>query len=92
MKADEIKFFRFCFRFMTSHINGNIIDGLSPRIIIDMLSDFIPYKRCWYYLEKWSRIGFYDYGVTLDLGWLYVNEIPERYLNVLDKKGEDSNG
>lgn len=30
----------------------------------------IPYKRCLYLLEKWSGKGWYDYGVTLDLGWL----------------------
>jgi hypothetical protein len=28
------------------------------------------YKRAWYLLEKWSNKGWYEYGVTLDLGWL----------------------
>ena len=27
----------------------------------------INYKRCWRYLEN---RGWYEYGVTLDLGWL----------------------
>ena len=30
----------------------------------------VPFKRCVYYLEKWSRKDWYDYGVSLDLGWL----------------------
>ena len=30
----------------------------------------VPYKRCAYYLAKWSTKGWYDYGVSLDLGWL----------------------
>ena len=30
----------------------------------------LPAKRCWYLLEKWSNKGWYNYGVTVDLGWL----------------------
>jgi hypothetical protein len=30
----------------------------------------IHHKRCWYLLRKWARKGWYDYGVTLDLGRL----------------------
>ena len=28
------------------------------------------HKRAWFLLEKWSDNGWYEYGVTLDLGWL----------------------
>ncbi|MFW5988576.1 MAG: hypothetical protein ACOCQA_03995 [bacterium] len=27
-------------------------------------------KRAYYLLEKWSNKGYYDYGVSIDLGWL----------------------
>ena len=27
-------------------------------------------KQAWRTLEKWSQRGEYDYGVSLDLGWL----------------------
>lgn len=27
-------------------------------------------KQMWATLEKWCRKGWYEYGVTLDLGWL----------------------
>ena len=38
----------------------------------------IPVKRCHYILEKWTIKGIYDYGVTLDLGWLVeFNSLPE---------------
>lgn len=30
----------------------------------------IPDKRKWYILDKWARKGYYEYGVTLDLGWI----------------------
>lgn len=41
-----------------------------PREIINS-SDFeINYKRAWFLLRKWCDKDIYDYGVTLDLGWL----------------------
>jgi hypothetical protein len=33
-------------------------------------SSGINHKRCWYILEKWGKRGWYNWGVTLDLGWL----------------------
>lgn len=32
-------------------------------------ADMAP-KRAWYLLSKWARLGWYDYGVSIDLGWL----------------------
>lgn len=37
------------------------------------------YKQNLYYLEKWTRKGWYSYGVTLDLGWLTEEGV--RYLD-----------
>lgn len=42
----------------------------SVRDIINSDSCNIHHKRCWYLLNKWVNKGFYEYGVTLDLGWL----------------------
>jgi hypothetical protein len=44
------------------------LTGKKPRELINELP--INHKRAWYILEKWCRQGKYDYGVTLDLGWL----------------------
>jgi hypothetical protein len=30
----------------------------------------MPYKRVCYLCEKWAGKGWYDYGVSVDLGWL----------------------
>lgn len=30
----------------------------------------IHYKRAWCLLSKWALKDWYDYGVSLDLGWL----------------------
>lgn len=32
-------------------------------------TDIAP-KRAWYLLEKWGSRRWYDWGVTVDLGWL----------------------
>ena len=78
MKEDEIKFFRLCYRYISKY---------SPRELINIIIDFIPYKRCWYYLDKWDRLGFYNYGVTEDLGWFEKDKIPPRYMELV--KGDD---
>lgn len=43
-------------------------DGLFPRDLIPYSG--LHYKRAWYLLGKWSAKGWYDYGTTLDSGWL----------------------
>lgn len=46
----------------------------------------IPHKRAWYILDKWCRKGWYSYGVTLDLGWLTVKQMP---LNFAEHKEDE---
>lgn len=44
------------------------LHGLLPR---DVINEYpINHKRAWYLLEKWSRQGKYEYGVSLDTGWI----------------------
>ncbi len=38
------------------------------RSIIDRLG--VNHKRACYLLGKWAAKGWYNYGVTVDLGWL----------------------
>ena len=62
MKEDERKFLIdvFC----------RCQNGVTPRDIINEEGFPIHYKRAWYLLDKWADKGWYDYGVTSDLGWL----------------------
>lgn len=46
-----------------------------PRDIINEPGFPIAPKRAWYWLEKWISKGWYDYGITLDLGWMTDKEI-----------------
>ena len=92
MKEDEKRFFIACYRF--GRASGNRLLNpvtasrlgtyLTPREIVNILRGYIHHKRCWYYLQKWCGLGFYDYGVTLDLGWFYPEKLPERYKKLLE--------
>lgn len=62
MKDDEKQF-------LIDVYNG-LKNKLFPRYIINQDNFYMNYKRAWYLLEKWSNKGWYDYGVTLDLGWV----------------------
>ena len=41
-----------------------------PRDLINEPGFPIHVKRAWYLLSKWADKGWYDYGVSLDLGWM----------------------
>lgn len=75
MKEDEKKFFITCYEYRKK--------GICIRDIVNVLNQFIHYKRCWYLLSKWADLGFYDYGVALDLGWFDDDEMPDRYKELI---------
>lgn len=78
MKEDEIKFFTICYKYRN-------FKNLTIRDIINIISPFINYKRCWYYLKKWDLLGFYNYGITEDLGWFELEKLPQRYKKLIDE-------
>lgn len=55
-------------------------DEETIRDVINIFGDLgYSHKQLWRYLEKWCGKGFYDYGVTLDLGWLSPNKFMGEY-------------
>lgn len=62
MKRDEQLFLQRIYEIRTPEY--------TVRDIINEPDFPIHYKRAWYILNKWIRNGWYDCGVTLDLGWL----------------------
>ena len=49
------------------------VSACTPRDIIKemvALGVIASAKQAWATLTKWSCLGLYDYGVSLDLGWL----------------------
>lgn len=90
MKEDEIKFFKTMVKYGRQWsdigVRGELV-GIEPRVLINFLSEYIHHKRCWYLLRKWSGLGFYNYGVSLDLGWLDLDRLPERYKILVEDLG-----
>lgn len=41
-------------------------------------------KQLLYYLSKWERKGFYDYGVGIEFGWFNEDKIPQVYLDLMN--------
>lgn len=87
MKEDEIKFFKTMVKYCRQMRNGKMCGCVMPDYIISILSEFIHYKRCYYLLRKWSGMGFYEYGVCLDMGWLDMDKLPERYEVLVEDLG-----
>ncbi len=58
------------------------------RDIINLNPHRIQYKRAWYLLEKWCEKNWYEYGTTLDLGWI-TKEGNEIYLDMIKENGKD---
>lgn len=55
-----------------------------------------PPKRILYYFRKWCEIGFYEYGVAIDLGWFrpeeFTGEYKVMYEKILSQWGRKDNG
>ncbi len=73
MKSDERQFLEQCFHRIVNHYNER--PGVWPREIINEPGFPLHHKRAWYLLEKWDSKGWYEYGVTLDLGWFTAEVI-----------------
>lgn len=60
--------------------------GTVRDLINDPLFD-IPHKRAWFILEKWVDKKWYEYGVSLDLGWLTAagEEMADRVTRTRDR-------
>ena len=43
--------------------------GLTPRVANREILH-MNHKRMWYILHKWTKKGWYDWGVSVELGWL----------------------
>lgn len=69
MKEDEKQFFLECVAKIRNH-GVQEERELWPRDLINTEGFPLNHKRAWFLLEKWSNRGLYDYGTTLDLGWI----------------------
>lgn len=84
MKDNEKIFFRMCLNAFVLKKQSDYYK-LCIRDLINIIQPLINYKQCWYYLDKWSRKGFYDYGVTLDLGWFEADKFIGEYKSIYEE-------
>lgn len=65
----------------TGPVTRNDLDTLPRRWGFD-----IPHRRLWYLLGKWCDQGLYEYGTSIDLGWLTPRgaDFADAVLAVLD--------
>jgi hypothetical protein len=62
-----------CDRELSIRTIGNIFERLG-----------FSYKQLMYYVRKWCDREFYDYGVTLDLGWFEFGKLTGEYKQIYD--------
>jgi hypothetical protein len=84
IKPLEEIFFKACVYSLYLSANDNKVHTF--RDIVNKFSEMgFPIKQLWYYLEKWANIGFYNYGVTSDLGWFEFDKLTGVYKEIYDK-------
>jgi len=69
-KADEIYFWHRVKAEIGLYAEAGRTNRKYVRDIINEPDFPIHHKRAWMMLYKWARRGYYDYGVTVDLGWV----------------------
>ena len=84
MKPLEEIFFRACVNEQKRKLRSSDRE-LSIRTIGNIFERLgFSYKQLMYYVRKWCDRGFYDYGVTLDLGWFEFDKLTGEYKQVYD--------
>lgn len=61
------------------------IRGKKPREVINEEDFRLHHKRAWHLLSKWTDKGWYEYGVSLDLGWLTPEGKAEAQKQILEE-------
>lgn len=85
MKPLEQIFFRACVNEQKRKLHFSDRE-LSIRTIGNIFERLgFSYKQLMYYVRKWCDRGFYDYGVTLDLGWFEFNKLTGEYKQIYEE-------
>lgn len=84
MKPLEEIFFRACVNEQKRKLPSSNRE-LSIRTIGNIFERLgFSYKQLMYYVRKWCDKEFYDYGVTLDLGWFEFGKLTGEYKQIYD--------
>ena len=84
MKTQERFFFMFVLGWC--EYRQYYSNGLLYKVVKNFSQVFaIPEKQLWYYVEKWDRKGFWNYGVSLAGGWFEWEELTGEYKQIAHK-------
>lgn len=72
MDPKEKCFFKICYE-LTRDRKWTIKD------VILIFDGVIDREQLYEYLKKWTKLGFYSYGTTLDSGSILIYKIPPEY-------------
>lgn len=92
MKPLERIFFQACLMNCRKYDSLLRTEYRTIRDIVKQFTDMgFPQKRLLYYLGKWDGKGFYEHGVTIDLGWFCPAGLKGEYkkeYDALKKEGK----
>ncbi|MBD9081998.1 MAG: hypothetical protein EGR48_00255 [Lachnospiraceae bacterium] len=85
MKPLEQIFFRACVNEQKRklHTENREFDIRTIGNIFERLG--FSYKQLMYYVNKWADKGFYEYGVSLDLGWFKFDKLTGEYKQIYEE-------
>ena len=85
MKPLEEIFFRACLneQIRKFHIEDKEFDVGTIGNIFDRLG--FSYEQLMHYVRKWSNKGFFNYGNSLDLGWVEFNKLTGEYKQIYEE-------
>lgn len=81
MDPKEKCFFRVCYKLTKDR-------EIAVWEVMQMFANVISEQEMLEFLTKWTRLGFYDYGTVLQIGWILPYKIPHPYLQLLIHRGE----
>ena len=62
---------------LENYLYKRIKKGICPRLLIRSMFEtgkIKSRKQAYATLKKWTNKGYYDYGVSIDLGWITSKE------------------
>lgn len=81
MKPLERIFFQACWKNCT-HIDENGVHR-GGKFLYDIVRIFtsigFPQKKLYYYVGKWADLDFYNYGVSIRVGWFEDEKLTGEY-------------
>lgn len=94
MKDQEKLFFQYSiYRFRYGSYFNDTPFGTGTTAMREVVNEArlifgIQVRHLWFWLEKWTTLGFYNYKTILDLGWFEIDKFSGEYLELYNEAVE----